>query len=113
MKRVDFKFNCSFGTNLNCGAKFQSPPILPHGPYGIIIGHDSVIGKMCTIYHQVTVVHGGVVIGDNVILGAGSKILKNCKIGNDAKVGANCVVVSDIPDKATTVLSKPRIIRKE
>lgn len=31
-------------------------------------------------------------------------------IGHDAQIGANCVVVEDIPDNATVVLNKPRII---
>ena len=53
---------------------------------------------------------GGTVIGDNVMLGAGSKILPGVTIGNNVKVGANCVVVEDIPDNATVVLPKPRII---
>lgn len=44
--RKDAKFGCSFGTNLNSGTYFESPPILPHGPYGIILGHDWKIGKM-------------------------------------------------------------------
>ena len=29
---------------------------------------------------------------------------------NDVRIGANCVVVEDIPDFATVVLQKPRII---
>ena len=29
------------------------------------------------------------------------------------KVGANCIVFQDIPDNATVVLEKPRIIIKE
>ena len=49
-------------------------------------------------------------IGDNVMLGAGSKVLPGVTIGNNVKVGANCVVVEDIPDNATVVLPKPRII---
>ena len=32
------------------------------------------------------------------------------KVGNNVKIGANCVVVEDIPDNATVVLNKPRII---
>ena len=45
-------------------------------------------------------------------IGAGAKILPNVTIGNNCKVGANCVVVEDIPDYATVVLHKPRIIEK-
>lgn len=88
------------------------PPELPHGLNGIVIGHDAIIGSNCCIYQQVTISHGNVRIGDNVIIGAGAKILPNVTIGNNCKVGANCVVVKDIPDNATVVLQKPRIIVK-
>lgn len=112
IKRVDSKHNCSFGTSFNRGMRAITPPSLPHGPNGIIVGGDAKIGKGCIIYHQVTIAGGGVVIGDHVMLGAGAKILPNVRIGNHVKVGANCVVVEDIPDNATVVLQKPKIINK-
>ncbi|MBQ3608756.1 MAG: transferase [Bacteroidaceae bacterium] len=112
IKRVDAKHLSSFGTFYNSGCKFISPPLLPHGPNGIIIGHDAVIGKDVKIFQQVTIAQGGVIIGDNVLLGAGSKILSKVRIGNNCKIGANCVVVEDVPDGATVVLQKPRIIQK-
>lgn len=112
IKRIDAKHHCSFGTNLNAGSNFATPPFLPHGPNGIIVGHDANIGKGCIIYHQVTIAGGNVVIGDFSELGAGAKILPNVKIGNHVHVGANCVVVEDIPDYATVVLQKPKIIIK-
>lgn len=112
IKKIDSKNLCSFGTNLNAGAYFVTPPHLPHGPNGIIVGHDAIIGNGCVIYHQVTIAHGNVVIGDQTLLGTGAKILPNVKIGNFVHVGANCVVVEDIPDYATVVLQKPRIIIK-
>jgi serine acetyltransferase len=83
---------------------------LPHGLNGIIVGHDAVIGANVTIYQQVTIAHGGVEIGNNVLLGTGCKILPGVKIGNNAKIGANCVVIGDVPENATCVLEKPRII---
>lgn len=55
---------------------------------------------------------GGCVIGDNVLIGAGAKILGHVRIGNNCKIGANCVVIEDLPDNATCVLQKPRIIIK-
>lgn len=110
IKRSDAFHNASFGTDLNKGARFAEPPKLPHGPNGIIVGHDCVIGKNCTIFQQVTIMHGNVVIGDNVYIGAGAKILPGVRIGNNVKIGANAVVVEDIPDNATVVLPKPRII---
>ena len=88
------------------------PPLLPHGPNGIIVGHDCVIGSNCRIFQQVTIAHGNVRIGNNVMIGAGAKILPNVNIGNNVKIGANCVVVEDIPDGATVVMPKPRIILK-
>ncbi len=59
-----------------------------------------------------SIANGNVRIGNNVIIGAGAKILPNVTIGNNCKIGANCVVVEDIPDNATVVLHKPRIIVK-
>lgn len=112
VKRVDARNHCSFGTSYNSGAVFLSPPILEHGPNGIIIAHDAKIGKNCRIFQQVTITKGGAVIGDNVIIGAGAKILPGVKIGNNAKIGANAVVVEDVPDNSTCVLQKPRIIIK-
>ena len=112
IKKSDAYNNCSFGTNLNSGAFFSTPPHLPHGPNGIIFGHDTIVGKNCIIFHQVTVAHGGVVIGDNVMIGTGAKILPGVAIGNNVKIGANAVVVENIPDNATVVLPKPRVIVK-
>lgn len=89
------------------------PPHLPHGPTGIIVGHDAIIGKNVTIYQQVTIAAGGVVIGDDVLIGAGAKILSHVQIGNHCKIGANAVVVENMPDYSTCVLPKSRIILKE
>lgn len=114
IKRCDAYNNCSFGTNLNAGAQFATPPELPHGPNGIIVGHDVVVGANCIICQQVTIMHGGGCrIGDNVLIGAGAKILGYARIGNNCKIGSNCVVFENIPDNATCVLPKPRIILKE
>lgn len=113
IKKIDSWHNCSFGTNINSGANFKTPPNLPHGPNGIIVGHDVVFGSNCTIFHQVTVAHGGSHIGDDVLIGAGAKIMKGCNVGSQAKIGANCVVIEDIPSKASVVLQRPRIIFKD
>lgn len=112
IKKTDAYHNCSFGTNLNSGTIFEEPPILPHGPNGIIIGHDLKIGRNVRIYQQVTMAHGGSVVGDNVIFGAGSKLLEGFNVGNNVKIGANAVVVENIRDNAVVVLQKPRVIYK-
>ena len=113
IKKTDAYHNCSFGTNLNSGAKFENPPLLPHGPNGIIVGHDTVVGENCMIFQQVTIAHGNVKIGNNVLIGAGAKILPNVTIGNNVKIGANCVVVENIPDNSTVVMPKPNIIVRD
>ncbi len=113
IKRVDARHLSSFGTFINHGASFFTPPQLPHGPNGIIIAHDAIIGDNVTIHQQVTIAHGGTVIGDNVLLGAGCKILGGVHIGNNAKIGANAVVIEDIPDNCTCVLSRPRVIIRD
>lgn len=114
IKRSDAFNNCSFGTELNHGAFFSSPPNLPHGPKGIIIGKDCSFGKNVTLFHHVTVASGGrCQIGDNVLFSAGATVISDCKkIGNNVKVGANCVVIQSIPDNATVVMQKPRILLK-
>ncbi len=116
IKRQDAFNNASMGTHRNFGAKFATPPNLPHGLNGIIVSHNAVIGKNATIFHQVTIgegKNGAPIIGDNVLIGAGAKIIGNIKIGNNVRIGAGCVVFCDIPDNCTVVLEKPKIIFKE
>ena len=110
IKRKDSKHHCSFGTGLGYGAQFATPPFLPHGPYGIIVGYDAKVGEGCIIYHQVTIAGGNVIIGDRTELGAGAKVLPNVLIGSYCHVGANAVVVENMPDHSTCVMQKPRII---
>ena len=59
IKKVDARHGCSFGTNLNAGSRFDSPPVLPRGSAGIFVGHDLRFGIGVTIFQQVTVCHGG------------------------------------------------------
>jgi serine O-acetyltransferase len=116
IKHQDAFNNASIGTHRNFGAKFTTPPHLPHGLNGIIVSHNAIIGKNVTIFHQVTIgegKNGAPIIGDNVLIGAGAKIIGNIKIGNNVRIGAGCVVSCDIPDNCTIVLEKPRIIMKK
>ncbi len=114
IKRSDAFGNASMGTNLNSGAKFATPPNLPHHLNGIIISHYAKIGKNCTIYQQVTIAQDGenksATIGDNVFIGAGAKIIGNVKIGDNVKIGANAVVIKDVPSNSTAVGVPARII---
>lgn len=103
----------------------EGPLRLPHGPLGCVFARSCKIGTNCTILHHVTIGGyynagnqeigwgGAPQIGNNVFIGAGAKLIGKIKIGNNVKIGAGCVVVTDIPDNATVVMHKPRIIIKE
>lgn len=113
IKRADAFNGASMGTHRGFGARFATPPRLPHGLNGIIVSHNAVIGKNCTIFHQVTIGEGkggAPAIGDDVLIGAGAKIIGPITIGNGCKIGAGCIVTQDIPDGATVVMERPRII---
>lgn len=77
------------------------------------MSHNAVIGENCTIFHQVTIGEGkggAPTIGNNCLIGAGAKIIGGITIGNNVKIGAGCVVVDDVPDGATVVMQKARIL---
>lgn len=109
------------------GGSFPVKPAIPyfHTPHsfsGIFISADAKMGENCTVYQQVVIGsnkikeskgYGAPVIGNNVLIGAGVKIIGNVKIGDNVRIGANCCVTVDIPDNATVVMEKPRIIVKE
>jgi serine O-acetyltransferase len=111
IKKIDAYHSCSFGTNLGSGTIFKGPPVLPHGPRNIIVGHNLVIGENVTIMHNVTLAHGGSVIGDNAFFSTGSVLLSGKNVGKNSIIGANAVVVDDIGDDCTVVLNKPRILQ--
>ena len=116
IKRADAFNNASMGTHRNFGAQFATAPHLPHGLNGIIVSHNAVIGANCTIFHQVTIGEGkggAPTIGDNVLIGAGAKLIGAIRVGNNAKIGAGCIVTCDVPDGATVVMEKPRILEKK
>ena len=109
---ADISFGCQLGEN----------PTFPHSFSGIYISEGAKIGKNCVIFHQVTIGsntlpgssgQGFPTLGDNVYIGCGAKIIGNVKIGNNVRIGANCVVTRDVPDNATVVLEKPRIILRD
>lgn len=67
------------------------------------------ISKKCVINHHVTLAGGGC-MGDNCLLGAGAKVPG--ELGDNVKVGLNAIVIEDIPDNSTAILSNPRIINR-
>lgn len=90
-------------------------------PNGIILHKNVVIGKYCTIYHQVTIgsndkgdVNKVASIGNNVYIGSGAKVIGNVVIGNNSKIGANAVVINDVPENSVAVGVPAKIkIRKD
>lgn len=112
LKRQDLKNHCTFGAGINIGNKFATPPFLPHGPFGIIVGNDAELGEGVILYPMVTIPagNGGVKIGSHSESGTKSTVLPGIQIGKYCHVGANAVANKDLPDYATIVMSKPRII---
>lgn len=119
LKKMDAFNNASLGHRTDGGSYFEGKPFFPHGIKGVFITDKASIGKNVTILQQVTIGlknlddKEGPRIGNNVYIGAGAKIIGYVKIGNNVKIGANCVVFQDIPDNATVVLNKPRLLVKD
>lgn len=99
-------FNCYIPPSCNLG----SGVMIAHG-IGIVIHQKAKVGSGTKIYQNVTIGGGNnVTIGENCIIGANSTIIGNISIGNYAKIGANTFVDFDIPEGATVVGVKGRII---
>jgi len=108
--------------NIPYTTEIAGPPVLPHGLSGIYISAGAKVGSNCVIFHQVSIGsntlpdskrQGFPTVGDNVYIGTGAKIIGNVRIGNNVRIGANCVVTEDIPDNATVVMERPRILVRE
>lgn len=108
--------------NIPIECQIESMPTLPHGIYGTFISLGAKIGRDCVIFQQVTIGSntlkeskriGSPTVGDNVYIGTGAKLIGNIKIGNNVRIGANCVVAHDVPDNATVVSERNRIINHD
>lgn len=93
--------------------------IYPHGLSGVFISNGAIVGDGCVIFQQVTIGsnalpgsknEGSPRIGENCYIGAGAKIIGKVKVGDNVRIGANTVVIKDVPDNATVVGSKFRLI---
>lgn len=123
LREVEYRHLCGA---LNCfipsNVKIGNGCVFPHGLTGVFISQGAVIGDGCTIFHQVTIgsntllnskSQGAPIIGNNVYIGAGAKIIGGITIGDNVRIGANAIVVVDIPENATVVMEKPRVILHE
>ena len=84
---------------------------------GIVIHAEAVIGRNCTLRHEVTIgtrhgEHDVPVLGDDVDIGAVRKILGKIRIGSRVSIGANAVVLDDVPDDHLAVGVPARILPK-
>lgn len=105
-----------FRAYIDCPAEIGLRLDLPHNGFGVVIGSDVEIGDDAIIFHNVTIGHakpGPVIIGDRLYAGTGASIIGPVRIGNDVTIGANTTVTFDVPDGATVVSQKARIILSE
>lgn len=112
-KLVKFLNILVFRAYIDCEAQIGERLDLPHGGFGVVIGPEVRIGDDAIIMHNVTVGHakpGPVVIGHRFYAGTGAIIVGPLQIGNDVTIGANTTVTFDVPDGATVVSQKARII---
>lgn len=97
-----------------------------------ISGHKVVIGKNCSISHNVRIytgnnnpndiineekmislITGNVIMGDNCWIGANVFIKEGITIGSHVVVGANSVVTKNIPDNCIAGGCPAKIIRRK
>lgn len=112
-----FLLTLLFGIHLPKGARIGGGLMIFHTG-GIVLHHQAVLGRNCTLRHNVTigVRHGGgdvPVLGDNVNIGTGAVILGAIRIGDNTVIGANAVVLCDVPDGCMAVGNPARILARK
>ena len=106
------------GIEIHPGAKIGKGFFIDHG-MGTVVGETAVIGKNCTLFHNVTL--GGTgkhtgkrhpTLGDNVLIGTAATILGPITIGSNVKIGAETVIINhNVPDNCTVVGAPGRIVK--
>lgn len=98
---------------IDIAAKIQIPATASIGPGlliahtgTIVLAHDAVLGRHCTLTHGVTLGHAGgsgrggsPVLGDRVYLGPGSAVIGPITVGSDALIGLGAVVTKPVPPR--------------
>lgn len=119
---IYFSYLERYGAWIGINAHFDSPPILPHGLFGIFISTNAKIGKDVVIFQHVTIGSnnlkgskniGSPTIGDSTFIGSGAKIIGNVQIGKGCRIGANCIIYKNIPENSVCVLKGLEIISRD
>lgn len=76
------------------------------------IGYPLVIGRDCTIGHNV-ILHG-CEIGDETLIGMGATILNGAKIGKNCLIGAGALITEgkEIPDGSLVMGAPGKVVRQ-
>ena len=107
------KYAIKYGVEIGIEAEIGKGIYFPH-PRNIVIGEKVIIGKNCTIFHDVTIGQKKdkyPQIGDNVIIYTGAKIFGDLRIGNNAIIAAGAVVLKDVPANAVVAGNPANIIK--
>jgi serine O-acetyltransferase len=84
---------------------------------GVIVNGGAVLGRGCTLSHEVTIgqdvdpPYGVPTIGRGVFFAPGAKVFGGITIGDHVAIGANAVVRDDLPDRAIAVGVPARVVR--
>jgi serine O-acetyltransferase len=112
-KVITYALRIVWGCWVPAGATIGAGTQLGYGGMGVVVHHDTVIGRDCLIGQGVTLGGGrggpgssgtGVPkLGDGVLVGAGAKVLGGVVVGDRAKIGANAVVTADVAADSVVV----------
>jgi serine O-acetyltransferase len=106
------------GGEFGHGCTVRGGLVVKH-PLGVVIGGGTVLGRNCTILHNVTFgerrpedpgsgVQKYPIVGDDCLIGTSAVVLGPIRIGDGAKVGAGAIVLRDVADGVTVVGSPAR-----
>lgn len=100
----DIPYTCVIGKNV----------VFQHNGLGCVVHSKVEIGEGTEIYQNVTIGgrngRGHPKVGKNVFIGAGACILGGVTVGDNAVIGANATVIEDVPQNATVVGYKAKVI---
>lgn len=108
-----------YGNSLSPRASVGTGLWLGHHAFGTVVQDNVAIGNDVTLWHNVTLEAEGdpdtrLTIEDGVKIGASAVIAaapgQSLRVGRNARVGAGAVVTEDVPDGATVVAARTRVI---